>query len=119
MRRSILTLSFVAIAAMASAQERQIKVVDTPQMKAKAEERTELVNRTVKLNEAQRAQVLDAYLEVERYRDALRQRFEGQPPEVVEGDMPGQYKVMDEMVEKRLNAVLTEDQLRVWNEASR
>lgn len=119
MRRSILTLSFASFAVLASAQERQVKVVDTPQMKAKAEERTELVHRTVNLTEAQRAQVLDAYLEVERYRDALRQRFEGQPAEVVEGDMPGQYKVMDEMVETRLNAVLTEEQLKVWHEAAR
>lgn len=119
MRRSILTLSFVAFTLLVSAQERTVKVVDTPQMKAKAAERTELVHRTVNLTEAQRTQVLDAYLEVERYADALRQRFEGQPPEVVQGDMVGQYKVMDEMVEKRLNAVLSEEQLKLWREASK
>ncbi len=119
MRRSILTVSFAAFALLASAQERQIKVVDTPQMKAKAAERTELVHRTVNLSESQRTQVLDAFLEVERYNDALRQRFEGQPPEVVQGDMVGQYKVMDEMLEKRLNTVLTEEQLKLWHEAAR
>ena len=92
---------------------------DTPQMTAKAAERTAVVHKTVTLTDAQTAEVNEAYLQVERYHQAIEQRFEGQPAEVKEADMPAQYANMDDHVEKRLATILTPDQLAKWQEANK
>jgi len=119
MRKSILTLSFVFVALALTAQESQVAVRDTPQMTAKAAERTALVHKTVTLTDEQTAQVTEAYLQVERYHQAIEQRFEGQPAEVKEADMPAQYANMDDHVEKRLAVILTPEQLAKWHEANK
>ena len=115
MRKSILTLSFVFVALAPTAQDSQVAVRDTPQMTAKAAERTAVVHKTVTLTDAQTAEVNEAYLQVERYHQAIEQRFEGQPAEVKEADMPAQYANM----EKRLATILTPDQLAKWQEANK
>ena len=113
MVRTLLTLAFCGLFAAASAQNIQ----DTEAMKTKAKDRTELVDHTVSLTSAQKEQVQEVYMEVERYMAALEFRFKDQPKETRDADMPAQYANMDRFESEKLATILTADQFTVWSEA--
>lgn len=117
MNRIITTLLLAIPFTGLSAQQIQ----DTPEMKAKAAERMELVNKTVTLTEEQKPQVEEVYLQVERYLVMAEQRFAsaGITGEQKEADMKNQYENMDRMVEQKLITILTTEQQQKWVEASK
>ncbi|MCB9170177.1 MAG: hypothetical protein H6594_07495 [Flavobacteriales bacterium] len=119
MTKPLITIAFVALTASTMAQGRDITVTDSPEMTAKANEHTQLVDRTVSLSPEQREQVEEMYMEVERYYNALEQRFEGLPEEAREGDMPAQYANMDARIDARLSEILRPEQYNVWKEAAK
>ncbi|MCB0790786.1 MAG: hypothetical protein H6595_10545 [Flavobacteriales bacterium] len=119
MMKPLITIAFVALTFTAMAQGKDVSVTDTPEMMAKAKDHTELVDRTVKLSPEQRELVQELYMEVERYSNALEQRFDGQPEEVRQADMPAQYANMDAHVDARLGEILRPEQYAVWKEASK
>lgn len=117
MYRTLVLPLMVVLSLSAQAQGREITPRETPQMKAKATERTELVHKTVSLSNEQRERVYEAFLEVERYHDAVLQRYQGQPQEVIDADLPAQYENMDWMADQKLVAILNEQQYRAWKQA--
>ncbi|MBL7962430.1 MAG: hypothetical protein JNM31_01175 [Flavobacteriales bacterium] len=116
MFRTLTALAFSALTTFVAAQDR---TADTPEMLATATERTAVVDRTVSLNATQKEEVNAMYVEVERYMAAIRQRYAGQPQEVIDGDMPLQYANMDRYVTDRLATILTPEQYSRWQEANK
>ncbi|MCB0794754.1 MAG: hypothetical protein KDB88_08460 [Flavobacteriales bacterium] len=114
MMKSILTAALVIGCLSASAQGRDVVVTDTPEMLEKAKARTAMVDDAVGLSAEQQGQVLEVYMEVERYHNALMQRFDGQPKEDMEADMKTQYENMDRQVEQGLVRILRPEQYDKW-----
>lgn len=119
MQRILATLTFCAAATFAMAQSREITVTDTDAMRASAAKHTELVHRTVTLDDDQRAKVQEIYMNYERQLDGLNQRFAigGLSPEEREAEMAPQWASMEKAVDDQLATILNADQLSKWLEA--
>lgn len=121
MQRTLATLTFCAAALFATAQSRDIKVVDTDAMRVSATKHTELVHKTVTLDADQRAKVQEVYMNYERQLDGLNQRFEigGLSKEEREAEMAPQWASLERMVDEQLATILNPEQLGKWQEARR
>jgi len=119
MQRILATLTFCAAAAFATAQSREINVVDTDAMRASAAKHTELVNKTVTLDQDQKARVQEIYMNYERQLDGLNQRFTmgGLSAEEREAEMAPQWAMMEKAVDDQLATILSPEQLGKWQEA--
>lgn len=118
MARNLVTLAFLAFAAVASAQDRQINIVDSPEMMAVVEKRTALVDKATDLSTEQTAQVKEMYLRVERQMAAIHMRLDMAEPKMSledkEQDMKAHYTHWDQWTEDQLGHILTESQAAKW-----
>lgn len=118
MARTFITLAFMAIAAVASAQDRQVNITDTPEMMVVVEKRTALLDKTTDLTAEQTTQVKDVYLKVERQMAAINARFDmSEPPmsrEDRETEMKPQYEHWDRWTNDQLSHILTAEQMAKW-----
>ena len=123
MARTFITLAFLVVAAVASAQERQVNFTDTPEMMAVVEKRTALVDKTTDLTVEQTAQVKEVYLKVERQFAALHFRFENSEPKMSaedrEQDMKPHYEQWDHWTNDQLTTILTPAQMTKWTAAQK
>lgn len=123
MARTFLTLSFLAFAAFASAQDREINIVDSPDMVALADTRTALVDKASKLSTEQTAQVKDLYLKVERQMAAIHLRLDSAEPKMAQEDkdrdLAGQYANWDKWTNDQLSHILSQDQMAKWLAANK
>ena len=115
MVRTLATLLFCAALTAVSAQERDIQIQDTPAMEAKANERTELVSKTVGgLTAEQTAQLKDVYMQVERHLAMVDQRMQGIPQADRDPDMEHVYTNMENFEHQQMHTILTPAQMAKW-----
>lgn len=118
MARNLATLAFLAVAAVASAQDRQINIVDSPEMMAVVEKRTALVDKATALSTEQTAQVKDVFLRVERQMTAIHMRLDMAEPKMSledkEQDMKAHYAHWDQWTNDQLSHILNEGQFAKW-----
>lgn len=119
MQRFFASLTFCAAALFATAQSRDITVVDTDAMRASASKHTAMVDQTATLDAEQKTKVQEIYMNYERQLDGLNQRFSkaGLTPEQREAEMAPQWTALESAVDKQLADVLTADQMGKWREA--
>ncbi len=121
MQRLFASIILCAATVLVTAQKRDINVVDTDAMRATAAKHTEMVHQTVSLDDAQKTQVHEIYMDYERKLDGLNQRLDqgGFTKEERETEMGPQWVSLEKALDEKLSVVLSGDQMGKWREAKK